>query len=96
MREANTGCPSVGFAPMTMMTSVCSTLSKSCVPAEVPKVCLQAIAGRRMADAGAGIDVVVAEAGADQLLDEVGFLVGAARGGDAADERACRTAPGCG
>ena len=46
---------------------------------------LQAVAGRRMADAGAGIDIVVAEAGADQFLDEEGLLVGAARRGDAAD-----------
>ena len=38
IREAKTGWPSVGLAPMTMMTSVCSTESKSCVPAEVPKV----------------------------------------------------------
>ena len=38
MREANTGCPSVGLAPMTMMTSACSTESNACVPAEVPKV----------------------------------------------------------
>ena len=37
-REANTGWPSVGLAPMIMTTSVCSTESKSCVPAEVPKV----------------------------------------------------------
>ena len=44
----------------------------------------QAVAGGRMADAGAGIDVVVAEGGANELLDEVGFLVGAARRGDAA------------
>ena len=73
MREANTGWPSVGLAPMTMMTSVCSTESKSCVPAEVPKVGLQAVAGRRMADAGAGVDVVVAEAGADQLLHQDRF-----------------------
>ena len=36
-REANTGCPSVGLAPMIMTTSVFSTLSKSCVPADVPK-----------------------------------------------------------
>jgi hypothetical protein len=83
--EAKTGWPSVGLAPITMTTSVCSTESKSCVPAEVPKVWLQAVAGRRMADAGAGVDVVVAEAGADQLLDEEGLLVGAARRGDAAD-----------
>ena len=38
MREANTGCASVGLAPMIMMTSVWSTESKSCVPADVPKV----------------------------------------------------------
>ncbi len=38
MREANTGCASVGLAPMIITTSVCSTESKSCVPAEVPKV----------------------------------------------------------
>ncbi len=45
----------------------------------------EAIAGRRMADAGAGVDVVVAEAGADQLLHQEGFFIGAARRGDAAD-----------
>ncbi len=46
---------------------------------------LQAVAGRRVADPGAGVDIVVAEGGAHQLLDEVCLLVGAARGGDAAD-----------
>src|SRR4030095_8248524 len=46
---------------------------------------LQAVAGRRVADARAGIDVVVAEGGADQLLHQVSFFVGAARRGDAAD-----------
>src|SRR5690606_36969180 len=45
----------------------------------------QAVAGGRVADTGAGVDIVVAEAGADQLLDEVGFLVRAARRGDPAD-----------
>ncbi len=45
---------------------------------------LEAVAGRRMADAGAGVDVVGQERSAHQLLDEVGLLVGAARGGDAA------------
>ena len=40
MREANTGCPSVGLAPITTITSECATDSKSCVPADVPKVCL--------------------------------------------------------
>ena len=38
MREAKTGWADVGFAPINMMTSLCSTDSKSCVPAEVPKV----------------------------------------------------------
>ncbi len=38
MREANTGCPSVGLAPITMITSACSTELKSLVPAEVPNV----------------------------------------------------------
>ena len=45
----------------------------------------QPIAGRRMADAGAGVDIVVAETGADQLLHQIGFFIGAAGGGDAAD-----------
>ncbi len=35
---ANTGCPSVGLAPITIITSVWSTVSKSCVPADVPSV----------------------------------------------------------
>ena len=37
-RLANTGWPSVGLAPITITTSACITLSKSCVPALVPKV----------------------------------------------------------
>ena len=49
---------------------------------------LQAITGRRMADARAGIDVVVAEGRAHQLLHQIGFLVGAARRRDAADRAA--------
>ena len=40
MRLANTGWASVGFAPITMMTSASITLSKSCVPALVPNVVL--------------------------------------------------------
>jgi hypothetical protein len=39
----------------------------------------ETVAGRRVADARAGVDVVVAEAGADQLLDEKHLFVGAAR-----------------
>ena len=49
---------------------------------------LESIAGRRMADARAGIDVVVAEGRAHQLLHQVRFLVGAARRRDAADRAA--------
>ena len=85
MREAKTGWASVGLAPITMMTSALSTDLKSCVPADVPNVLLEAIAGRRMADARASVDIVVAEARAHQLLDEEDFFVGAARRGDRAD-----------
>src|SRR5690606_20413209 len=45
---------------------------------------LEAVAGRRMTHAGTGVDVVVAETGTHQLLDEEGLLVGAARRRDAA------------
>ena len=45
----------------------------------------EAVSGRRVADAGAGVDVVVAERGADQFLHQECFLVGAARRRDAAD-----------
>ncbi len=46
---------------------------------------LQPIAGRRMADPRASIDIVVAEGGAHELLHEEGLFVCAARRGDAAD-----------
>ncbi len=46
---------------------------------------LEAVASRRVANAGARVDVVDAEAGADQLLDEERLLVGATRRRDAAD-----------
>ena len=46
---------------------------------------LQAVTGGRVADAGAGVDIVVAEGGAHQLLHEVGFLVGTTARRDAAD-----------
>ena len=45
----------------------------------------QSVSGRRMADPGAGIGVVVAERRAGQLLHQIGFLVGAARRRDDAD-----------
>ena len=41
IREAKTGCASVGLAPMTRITSDLSTDLKSCVPAEVPKAWLR-------------------------------------------------------
>ena len=44
----------------------------------------QAIAGGRMAHPRAGIDIVRSEPGAQQLLHEEGFLIGAAAGGDTA------------
>ena len=39
--DANTGCPSVGFAPITTITSASATESKSWVPAEVPNACFK-------------------------------------------------------
>ena len=38
MRDAKTGWPSVGLAPITTITSASSTERKSWVPADVPKV----------------------------------------------------------
>ena len=49
--------------------------------------CFQAIAGRRVADARTGVDIVVAKTGADQLLDKERLFVGAARTGDATGRR---------
>ena len=44
------------------------------------------LAGRRMANARAGVDIVVAERRAHQLLHEVHFFVGAARRRDGAED----------
>ena len=58
---------------------------------EVLRACRSSISlrqsepGRRMADTRAGVDVVVAEAGAHQLLDQEHFLVRAARRRDGAN-----------
>ena len=41
IREAKTGWPSVGLAPITRITSACSTDLKSWVPAEVPSVVIR-------------------------------------------------------
>lgn len=46
---------------------------------------LEPVAGGRVADARTGVDVVVAERGADHLLDDVHLLVRAPRRGDRAD-----------
>src|SRR3546814_12739611 len=46
---------------------------------------LQPIAGGRVADARAGIDIIVADALAYQLLNQKSLFVSAAAGGDAAD-----------
>ncbi len=48
----------------------------------------QTKAGGRMTDAGAGIDIVVLEGLTHQLLHQIGFFIGAARGGDGAHRRA--------
>ena len=85
IREANTGCPSVGLAPITMITSASATDLKSWVPADVAEGLLEPVAGRGVADPRAGVDVVVAERRAHHLLDDVDLFVGAAGGGDAAD-----------
>ena len=54
-------------------------------PGGRPERRLEAVAGRRVADPGAGVDVVRAEGRSHHLLDEVDLLVRAARRGDAAD-----------
>ena len=41
IRDAKTGCASVGLAPISSITSAWSTERKSWVPAEVPNVCLR-------------------------------------------------------
>ena len=85
MREANTGWPSVGLAPITMITSAFVDRVELLRAGRGAERGLQSITGRRVADARASVDVVVAEGGADQLLHQEGLLVGAARRGDAAD-----------
>ena len=70
---------------MTTITSESSTESKSCVPAEVPNVDLQAVPCGRMAHPRAGVDIVIAESRPNHLLDQIRFFVGAARRSNAAD-----------
>jgi len=49
---------------------------------------VETVAGRRVTDARAGVDVIVAKAGANKLLNQIAFFIGAARRGDAADRTA--------
>ena len=85
MREPNTGCASVGLAPMIEDDVGLVDRVEILRAGRGAEGLVEAIAGRRMADARAGVDVIVAEAAADQLLNEIALLIGAARGGDAAD-----------
>ena len=83
--EAKTGCASVGFAPMTTMTSQLVDRSEVLCAGGSAEGLLEAEAGGGVAHAGTGVDVVVAEGGPNHLLDDEDLLVGTARGGDAAD-----------
>ena len=94
MREAKTGWPSVGLAPMITITSALSTDLEILGAGGSAERLLQAVAGRRMANARAGVDIVVVEGGADHLLHHIDFLIGAARRGDAADRADGRIWPG--
>src|ERR1019366_1776410 len=49
---------------------------------------VETVAGRRVTDARAGVDVIVAKAGANKLLNQIALFIGAARRGDAADRTA--------
>ena len=83
--EANTGWPSVGIRADHENHVRLHHRVEVLRARRLAERVLEAVARGRMADARAGVDVVVAEAGAHELLHEVGFLVRAARGGDAAD-----------
>ena len=83
--EANTGCASVGLAPMIMITSACFHRIEILRSGRSAEGVLQAIAGGRMTHARAGIHVVVAKGGPNHLLHQIGFFVGAARRRDPAD-----------
>ena len=78
MRDANTGWASVGLAPMINDDVGVFDGIEILRAGRGAEGGGQAIARRRMADARAGIDIVVAETGADQLLHQIGFFVGAA------------------
>jgi hypothetical protein len=54
-------------------------------PRRLAQRLLEAIAGRRVADAGTGINVVVAESRAHQLLHQIVLFIGATAGDDGAD-----------
>ena len=54
-------------------------------PCRCAKRLTQAVASRRMAHARAGIDVVRTQHSAHEFLHQIGFLIGATRGGNAAE-----------
>jgi len=66
IRDPKTGCASVGLQPMMRMTSASSTESKSWFPPTCESLA-QSIAGRRMADSRASVDIIVTKTAADQL-----------------------------
>ena len=93
-REAKTGWASVGLAPISRTTSAALDRAEVLGAGRRAEGLLEPVAGGGVADAGAGVDVVVAEGGPHHLLDDVDLLVGAARRRDAADRRRPRAAPG--
>ena len=70
---------------MMSMTSASSTEFEILRAGRGAEGLVEAVAGRRVAHARAGVDVIVAEAAADQLLNQIALFIGAARGGNAAD-----------
>ena len=76
-KVAATGWFSAGRAPMTMMQSLSLAAVNGAVTAPEFSTLHQRRNGRGVAQPGAMIDVVGAEALPDKLLEQVGFLVGA-------------------
>ncbi len=79
MADAKTGWASVGFAPITQDDIRFLDRIKGLGSGGGAERRLQAVASGAVANARAGVRVVVAERRADQLLYQVSFFVGAAR-----------------
>ena len=77
IRDANTGCPSVGLAPITTITSALVDGPEVLRAGRRAERLLEPVAGRGVADPRARVDVVVAERRAHHLLDDVDLFVGA-------------------